>query len=134
MWKMGLIAGGVNLALGLGINLFVSLVLPGVASEYQNSALFRPWSDPLMLVYFVYPFILGVVLAYLWGRMREQFSGTVRERAIQFGKLYFMIATIPGMFITYTSMQISLLMVLVWAVTGLAQGIAAGWVFAKREG
>jgi hypothetical protein len=102
------------------------MVFPALASEYQNTAMFRPWSDPLMTVYFAYPFILGVVSAYLWERVH-------RPRPVEFAKLYFVIATIPGMFITYTSFQISLSMVLLWTVTGYIQALVAGYIFAKMK-
>jgi len=95
-----------------------------VASQYQNTAMFRPWSDPLMTVYFAYPFILGLVAAYLWDKVGK-------PKPLEFAKFYFIIATIPGMFITYTSFQISLMMVLLWAVTGFVQAWVAAWVFTK---
>jgi len=123
-WKKGLLAGLASLVLGFVINWLVQMVLPGVAGQYQNTAMFRPWSDPLMTVYFAYPFILGLALAYLWERLDK-------PRPIELAKLYFLVATIPGMFITYTSFQISLSMVLLWTVTGFVQALVAGWVFTK---
>ena len=123
-WKKGLLAGLANLVLGFVINWLAGAVLPTVASQYQNTAMFRPWSDPLMTVYFAYPFILGLVLAYLWDKVGK-------PKPLEFAKFYFIIATIPGMFITYTSFQISLLMVLLWAATGFIQAWVAGWVFTK---
>jgi len=123
-WKKGLLAGLANLVVGLGINQLVGVLLPAVASQYQNTAMFRPWSDPLMTVYFAYPFILGLVAAYLWDKVGK-------PKPLEFAKFYFIIATIPGMFITYTSFQISLMMVLLWAVTGFVQAWVAAWVFTK---
>ncbi len=124
MIKKGLTAGAVLLVIGLGINQLVGVLLPTIGMEYQNTAIFRPWSDPLMMVYFAYPFILGIVAAYLWGRIGK-------PKPFEFAKLYFWIATLPGMFITYTSFQVSLSMVLLWAFTGFVQAFAAGWVFTK---
>ena len=66
MIKKGIIAGAVLLIVGLGINWILGLLFPSLLSEYQNSALFRSWQDPLMMAYFGYPFILGFVLIYLW--------------------------------------------------------------------
>ena len=123
-WKKGLIAGLANLVLGFVLNWLVGMVLPSIAGEYQNTTMFRPWSDPLMTVYFAYPFILGLVAAYLWDKVGK-------PKPVEFAKLYFIIATIPGMFITYTSFQISLTMVLLWAVTGFVQAWVAAYVFTK---
>ena len=123
-WKKGLLAGLANLVLGFVLNWLVGMVLPSIAGEYQNTAMFRPWTDPLMMVYFAYPFILGLVAAYLWDKVGK-------PKPVEFAKLYFIIATIPGMFITYTSFQISLTMVLLWAVTGFIQAWVAAYIFTK---
>lgn len=133
MWKTKLIAGTAILVAGLGLQMFFGLLFPAVSAEYQNSGVFRPWSDPLMTVYFVYPIIFAITAGYLWKRIREQLSGSPKEQAGQFAKLYFIIATIPGMFISYTSMQISLMTILTWTLTGYVQAWVAGWVFAKRN-
>ena len=123
-WKKGLLAGLANLVLGFVLNWLVGMVLPSIAGEYQNTAMFRPWTDPLMMVYFAYPFILGLVAAYLWDKVGK-------PKPVEFAKLYFIIATIPGMFITYTSFQISAMMVLLWAVTGFVQAWVAAYIFTK---
>lgn len=124
MVKKGLIVGLVNLLLGFGINWAVGAFFPAIAAQYQNSAMFRPWSDPLMMIYFAYPFILGIALAYVWKKLGKM-------KPIEFATFYFIAATIPGMFITYTSFQVSLAMVLLWAATGFVQVWVAGYVFTK---
>lgn len=50
---------------------------------------------------------------------------------MEFAKIYFIIATIPGMFISYTSMQLSLTMVLLWTIVGYLEALIAGLVFTK---
>ena len=129
--RRGLIAGVAVLVVGFGLNWLIGAVFPSIAQEYQNLAIFRPWTDPLMIVYFAHPFILGIVLAYLWNILEKQLSGDSINKAFQFAKLYFVIATIPGMFISYTSFQVSLFMILAWAVSGFLQVFAAGLVFAR---
>jgi|SRR3989344_758466 len=132
--KRGLIAGAINLILGLLFNQLSGMFFPALAQEYQNVAIFRPWQDPLMQAYFAYPFILGFVLAYFWDIMGKQIKGdSPTDRALQFAKTYFIIAAIPGMFITYTSFQLSALMVAAWTILGFLQAFAAGLVFAKTK-
>lgn len=131
MWKKGIMAGFANLMVGLGFNFFLGVIMPSLSQEYQNTSIFRPWTDPLMIIYFAYPFILGVTLFYLWEKVSKQFSGDPVNKAFQFAKLYFVIATIPGMFISYTSFQISLIMILSWTVVGFLQAYVSGFVFAK---
>ena len=124
MLKRGLLAGGANLLLSFGISWLQGMAMPSLAREYQNTAVFRPWNDPLMMVYFAYPFVLGVVLAYLWDKVKA-------KDAVEFAKFYFVIATIPGMFISYTSFQISALMISMWILTGFLQAWVSGLVFTK---
>ncbi len=127
MIKKALIAGFANLVLGLVLNMGIGLIIPGVTQEYQNTAIFRPWNDPLMMLYFAYPFILGFVLIHLWNSVKEN----AKKSPFEFAKLYFVIATIPGMFITFSSFQLSLTMILLWTITGFLQAFVAGYIFSK---
>ncbi len=131
MYKKGLLAGLANLIIGMGLNFGLQAIFPDLGKEYQNTALFRPWSDPLMMIYFAYPFVLGVVAAYLWNLVSKNFTGSPAKKAWQFAKLYFIIATIPGMFVSYTCFQVSLLMILSWSVAGFINIFVAGLIFTK---
>lgn len=124
MIKKGLISGVGILVLGMVINWVVGFVLPQISLEYTKIGMFRPWTDPLMMLYFLYPFVLGFVSFYLWQKLNK-------PKAFDLAKLYFIIATIPGMFITYSSFQISLLMVMLWAITGFLEVYLAGIIFTK---
>ena len=124
MVKKGLLTGTLLLIFGLFFNWFSGLIIPGLSSQYQSPGLFRPWQDPLMMAYFLYPFIFGIVAYYLWEKLKK-------PKTMEFAKTYFIIATIPGMFITYTSFKVSLEMVLLWSVSGYLQAIIAAWTFSK---
>lgn len=129
MYKAGIVAGVFILILGVILNFLVMALVPSLASQYQNTSIFRPWSDPLMMLYFAYPFIVGFVLFYLWKKVTLHGNGF--DKALNFAKVYFVIATIPGMFITYTSFQLSLLMIIVWAINGFLQALVAGLIFVR---
>jgi len=131
MLKRGLIAGLANLIVMLVLMWLIGVVFPSVMQEYKNTAIFRPFNDPLMMVYFGYPFILGFAAAYLWNLLEKHLSGNVTNKALQFAKIYFIIATIPGMFISYTTFQLSFLMIVMWTVTGFIEAFVAGYIFAK---
>lgn len=131
MVKKGLIAGLANLILGIIISFGLQVCFPSLAAEYRNASLMRPWSDPLMTVFFAYPFIFGVVAAYLWGIIGKNFKGSPVNKAFAFAKVYFIIATIPGMFISYTTFQVSFLMIASWTITGFLEAYASGFIFAK---
>lgn len=134
IFKKGLIAGVTNLILGLILTQLFFVLIPSLAAQYQNTAIFRSWNDPLMILFFAYPFILGLVLSYFWSCVGKQLKGEKPvQKAFEFAKLYFLIATIPGMFISYTSFQISLLMILTWTMMGFIDVFIAGWIFARMK-
>ncbi len=130
--KQGLIIGLADLIVSLVFNFGVNFAIPSLALEYQ-SGLFRPWSDPLMMAFFLSPFILGFALAYFWMVFGKHIEGkTPSEKAINFTKFYFLIATIPGMFISLTSFKVSYLMIGSWTLLGLIEAYVAGWLLAKK--
>ena len=130
----GFIAGFSLLVVSLVLTPLLNFVFPGLQTEYMNEGLFRSWTDPLMSLYFAYPFLLGLVLAWIWQRTKKVIEGKSDfEKAKNFGLSYWLVAGLPGMFITYSSFQVSFAMVLTWSISGLAEAIVAGWVFAKRN-
>lgn len=133
MIKKGLIVGVINLVVGMGLNYVLQALFPALALEYQNTALFRPWSDPLMMLFLAYPFVLGIAAAYLWSIVGTKFTDNAYKKAFGFAKLYLIIATIPGMFASYTCFQASFLMILSWVLSGFVQVYIAGLVFAKMK-
>jgi hypothetical protein len=132
----GILAGVAILIVEIFIttNLFYFL-FPSMVSEYKNISIFRPWNDPLMSLYFLYPFLLGLVLAWFWNKTKNLFKGKeILKRGLRFAWTYFIIAGLPGMFITYSSFQLSWAIVLSWTVGGFIDAFIAGWIFAKMNG
>jgi len=128
----GLVAGLIMLVLGFATS-YLFMIFPSVAADYANTNIMRSWSDPLMSLFFVSPFILGIGLAWVWNRTKTLFSGTLWRRGANFGLIYFLIATIPGMIMSYSSFPLSFLTVLSWTIGGLLNGIISGWVLVKMN-
>jgi hypothetical protein len=128
----GLVAGFLMLIAGLIFNYITNTAFPSIAQEYQ-SGLMRPWTDPLMMIFFLYPFILSFVLAWAWNESKKLFKGKDCKRGVMFALSIFLISSIPGMFVTYTSFNISFGMVLSWTVSGLIYLLIAGCVFARMN-
>lgn len=127
----GLLAGLVMAVISVLVGLLLDVLMPSLKGEYQNPNLFRAWSDPLMQLMYVQPFILGIILAWLWDRAKSLFlANSACAKGFQFGVIYWVL-TIPGMFISYTSFPISLSMTLSWTISIFVQAIFAGWVLAK---
>lgn len=121
----GFLAGAAMLAASLVLNPVFAAILPELQMEYQNPALFRPWSDPLMSLIFVHPFVVGVILAWVWDKTKK-----IVKTGVMFGIIYWIVA-LPGMLISYSSFLVSLIMVLSWSLSGLLQALTAGIILAK---
>lgn len=123
----GLSLGVIMLIVGMVVN-YLFMLIPSVSADY-SSGFMRSWSDPLMMLFFLYPFVLGLVFAWLWAKTKESFKG--KMRGCYFGWLLFFLTTVPGMFVTYTSFNLSFLTILSWTVSGLINAKIAGFFLAK---
>ncbi|MBI1767175.1 MAG: hypothetical protein HY015_05945 [Bacteroidetes bacterium] len=129
--NIGLLAGLLILAASMVWGMLSNMIWPQLAKDYQNPQIFRPWSDPAMSIFFVHPFIVGVILAWIWSKTDQLFNNPIRwKRGVIFGFTYWVV-TIPGMIISYSTFQVSLIMILSWTMNGLIQAVVAGYVFSK---
>lgn len=127
----GLLTGLVMLIIGYLLSQLFSALWPSLQMEYQNVSLFRPWSDPLMSLMFVQPFIIGLILALFWQNIKSAFANMPNcNKGLCFGFGYWLIA-LPGMVMSYGSFPISLSMVLSWTFSILIQALVAGWLLTK---
>lgn len=130
----GIVAGITMLVIGSIYSMALSALVPSILAEYKNTAVFRPWADPLMQAFLAYPIILGLALAWVWDKVKGLLSGNIWQKALTLALTYLIVATIPGMFASYTCFQISLAMTLNWAVGGFIYVFVGGAVLAKLNG
>lgn len=130
---LGLLAGIAMLVTGMIFGLVTEHIFPTIPAEYHNISLFRAFTDPLMSIMFICPFILGIILSWIWNKIRPVVKGNnLWKRGCYFGGSYWLL-TLTGMLMTYASFQISLLMVVHWSIGILLQSLVAGWIFAKMN-
>lgn len=125
----GLIVGAILFILSygslyLGIRLFPSLFL-----DYNNP-LFNSDGKRDVLFY-MHAFVISFALSWFWARFKGLFNGSFILRGLEFGSVYALVALLPVMWITFSAMDITELMVLSWFLYGFAQAIIAGILFAK---
>ena len=127
----GLVAGIILFIISYG-GLYLSVrFFPSLFIEY-NSPLFN--SDGSRdLLFNLHPFIISFALSWFWDRFKALFKGTFILRGIEFGFVYAMVALLPVMWITFSSLDITFSIVLSWFLYGLMQAIFAGLIFAKRN-
>ena len=133
--KKKIIIGATSGLIILVISFIVSFVFhfmqPSIELEYENQAIFRSWSDPLMFYYYIEPFLLGFILVWIWGKTKMIVNGkNTLLKGLRFGFIYWLIA-LPGMLMTFTSFKVSFLMVLSWTISNLISALLSGVLFSK---
>ena len=125
-----LLAGGVVLAASL-VLLYTSIFLfPKIMEEYYNEV-FRSSSFDTDWLFYVHPFILSAALKWFWERYKELFKGSIVTRGLEVGLVYGVVAMIPVLWLTFSAINISFVMVSTWLIYGIVQASIAGIVFAK---
>ncbi len=125
----GIVAGAILLLFSYVALYLVVAFLPDLAEEYYNP-IFDLEGEKTYL-YFLHPFILSFALAWFWKRFKSLFHGPFWWRGMEMGLVYGLIATLPSMWITFSSLAVSLPIVLTWLAYGLFQAIVVGIVYAK---
>ena len=108
-------------------------IFPSLGAEYNNTSIFRPWEDPLMYIYFLQPFFFAFTLAWIWTKVKNLFAENIMNAAFALTGAYWLVATIPGMLISYSSYKISLAMVVSWTVSSFFQTYITSLVIIKMD-
>ncbi len=125
----GLIAGCILFVISYG-GLFLGVrFFPVLFVAYDNPLFNSDGSRDVL--FYMHAFIISFALSWFWDRFKSLFKGTFIMRGLEFGFVYSIIALLPVMWISFSSLDITVVMVLSWFLYGLAQAIIAGLVFAK---
>jgi len=125
----GVVAGAVLLGFSYAALYLAVTFFPNLAEQYYDP-IFSFDGDKAIL-YFAHPFVLSFALAWFWRRFKGLFHGPFWWRGMEMGMVYGLIATLPAMWITYSSLTISLGLVFSWLIYGVLQAMLVGIIFAK---
>jgi hypothetical protein len=126
------VAGVALLALSV-FGLYATIWLfPSMALQYFDPT-FDTQSERAVL-YFMHPFVAGLALSWFWERSKGLFKGAFLRKGIEFGFLYWLVAVFPMMWLIYSAINVSFLLVVSWLLFGLIQGIVAGLILEKMNG
>ncbi len=126
----GLIIGIAMAVVNMLLNPVLSAVFPVLKNAYMADV-FRPWDDPIMMLFFLYPIILGFGLAWIWDKVKQLFTGSVLKKGINFGTIYFLVLVLPTFLINFSSFNLPFVMILSWGIMGAVNGFVAGFILAK---
>ena len=133
----GLLVGITMLLISVVYGFASNKIAPSLQNEYQNSSVFRPWSDPRMSLMWLHPFTVGILLAWIWSGIWKAIPGeTFMMKGLSFSLTWFLLS-IPGMIMSYASFEVSGTMVLSWTLNNFFQALSTGYIlsriFRKKE-
>ncbi len=124
----GLISGIILFVISYG-GLFLAIrFFPSLFVDYNNPLFNSDGSRDIL--FYLHAFIISFSLSWFWDRFKPLFKGGSVLRGIEFGLVYALVALLPVMWITFSSLDITLAMVASWFFYGLIQSVVAGWVLA----
>jgi uncharacterized membrane protein len=131
--KKVIISVAVSTVVLIALSLIVMYVFfnffPSLAEEYF-SPVFRT-AGKLDWMYFVHPLVLSVALKWFWERYKGILHGNLVVRAFEVALVYAVVAMLPVLWLTFSTIDISFNMIITWFTYGFLQSFVAGLVFAK---
>jgi hypothetical protein len=97
----GSVAGVLILILMVVINVMVNMVIPADISRYGGM---RAADDPVMILFFFYPFVVAFAAAIIFDVVKDCLKGTPVQKGLMFGALLLVMMTIPSLYVMITSM------------------------------
>ena len=125
----GLLAGVILFIVSYG-GLFLTIkFIPEIFVMYNNPLFESDGSRDIL--FYMHAFIISLALSWFWERFKGLFKGPFLLRGMEFGLVYALVALLPVMWITFSSLDITAFMVISWFLYGLFQAVVAGIVFAR---
>ena len=91
----------------------------------------RAVDDPMMMLFFLHPWVLGFAMSIAFQKFKGSFSSTGWCRGKAFGIYAWLLASLPSAFIVYTSMNYPLGFTVSSVLGSLLYMIAAGITLEK---
>ena len=123
---VGLLAGLAMFIVGFGLNFLFGVMFPGFQAIYENTNIFMAMDSGRGSLFYIYPFVLGISLAWLYKKL------SVENRDIcNFAFIYFVVAVVPAFIINTAAFNLPISMILTWSISGFVHAIVAAAVFKK---
>ncbi|MBI5553703.1 MAG: hypothetical protein HY917_03075 [Candidatus Diapherotrites archaeon] len=93
----GLVAGVILWVVSFGVSFLVQALVSYAPLQLPGM---RSVQDPVLMLFFLYPLVLGFVLAFVYGKVKESF-----RNGVSFGLWMAFLFTVPNLFVIYSSMN-----------------------------
>lgn len=94
----------------------------------------RAKNDPIMILFFLHPFVLAGAMATVYSKLGGALSGDAVQKGKTFGLLLWLAVSLPSAFLVYTSMNYPIGFTISSIVGSLLYMPAAGITIAKIMG
>jgi len=128
--KAGIAAGVAMLIVYFVVNMIVMAVAP---YDVLSLGGMRSATDPLMMLFFLHPFVLGLVFAHAYGYVGKSLKGRPVEKGREYGILMWLVYTVPSAFVVLTSMNYPTVFVIQQVAGGWVMMLFGGMVIAKMS-
>jgi hypothetical protein len=91
----------------------------------------RSVNDPIMILFFIHPWVLGFALVLAYSIFRDCFKGKNWEKAKKFGTAMWVVVTIPSAFMVFSSMNYPLGFTFCSLIGGLVYMILGAYAIVK---
>lgn len=125
----GVVSGVVLLVVSILMLNAAIMMFPLTFEEYYNDTFNTNGERDIF--FYIHPFVLSIALAWFWQRFKVQFKGNFIFRGLELGVVFGIVAILPVMWITYSAISVSFIVVGTWFVYGVVQACVAGLVFSK---
>jgi len=95
----GLAGGTLMFILLFGLDAIMNRI---IAYDKANFNGMRPMDDPVMMLFFAYPFVVAFTAAYLYDILHPALQGSSIRKGVNFGIVLLVIVAIPSDFAMYT--------------------------------
>ena len=126
----GVAAGVVILVLSQAMQLIVASIMP---YNVLTLAGMRSVNDPIMILFFLHPFVLGLAMAYAYQHIVGSLKGNEVSKGTSFGALMWLVVSVPSAFLVWSSMNYPIGFTVSSIIGGLLYMLAAGILIAKMS-
>ncbi len=125
----GVLAGVLLFVVSYG-GLFLSIkFFPSFFVAYNNPLFNSDGSRDWF--FYTHAFVISFSLSWFWERFKSLIKGNMLLRGLEFGVIFSVVAMLPVMWITYSALDVTLVMIGSWFAYGALQATIAGILFAK---
>ena len=91
------------------ILMFITFFADAIAQMVAPYNLFelggmRAVNDPMMMLFFLYPYLFAIIASFVWSWIRGSFSGDGKEKALRFAGILLLLVLVPNIWVMYSTM------------------------------